>query len=113
MKTQPTLPQTALIVARLLEQLDASRRPVDAHQYRMVAQRLATLLQPSDVDWEPLLARSPAAATVYENMYYAQAGLCRAPLARAAAAELAARDAIDAARRQAPGDSGRRRTTAA
>lgn len=91
--------QTAVVVAQLLERLDAGREPVDAHQYRTVALRMAELLLEPDVDWEPLLARSAAAATVYENLHYASAGLCRAPLAPAARAELAAHAAIEAARR--------------
>lgn len=102
MKTLESLPRAAVVVAHLLERLDASRQPVDAHQYRMVAQSLAEMMQDSRVDWEPLLEHSPAAATVYENLHYATAGLCRAPLARSAEAELAARDAIDAARRPLP-----------
>lgn len=102
MKTLQTLPRAAVVVAQLLERLDASRQPVDAHQYRAVAQRLAVFMHDVDVDWEPLLVRSPAAATVYENLHYASAGLCRSPLTRSAEAELAARDAIDAARRWRP-----------
>lgn len=99
MKTLHAPTQAAIVVARLLERLDASREPVDAHQYQTVARRMAALLLEPDVDWEPLLAQSPAAATAYENLHYANAGLCRAPLMLAAAAELAAREAIEAARR--------------
>ena len=102
MKTLQTLPRAAVVVAQLLERLDASMQPVDAHQYRTVAQRLAQIMQEAQIDWTPLLERSPAAATVYENMHYAHAGLCRSPLALSAEAELAARDAIAAARRQLP-----------
>lgn len=90
----------ALVVAQLLERLDASRIPVDAHQYRSVAARLAELLAAPDIDWQPLLAQSRAAAELYENLHYAQAGLCRTPLAQAAAAELAARELIGRARRR-------------
>lgn len=93
------------MVAQLLERLDASREPVDAHQYRTVALRLTELLLEPDVDWEPLLARSPAAALLYENLHYASAGLCRAPLAEAARAELAAHAAIEAARNGEAPDS--------
>lgn len=102
MKTLHAPTQTAVVVSRLLERLDASREPVDAHQYRTVATRLAELLGESGVDWEPLLAQSAAAATLYENLHYAHAGLCRAPLAQAAAAELAALEAIERARRAPP-----------
>lgn len=105
MKTLQTLPRTALVVAQLLERLDASRQPVDTQQYRSVAQRMVQFMQDPAIDWEPLLERSAAAATLYENMHYANAGLCRSPLALAAEAELAARDAIEAARRQLPDDA--------
>ncbi|HMN22112.1 MAG TPA: hypothetical protein PKA16_12060 [Ottowia sp.] len=101
MKTPHAPTQTAVVVARLLERLDASREPVDAHQYRTVAARLTELLLEPDVDWEPLLAQSAVAATLYENLHYAHAGLCRAPLAQAAAAEVAAHEAIEHARRDA------------
>jgi hypothetical protein len=100
MKTLHAPTRTATVVARLLERLDASRVPVDAHQYRIVAERLAGLMLDPDVDWQPLLAQSPAAATVYENLHYAEAGLCHAPLDQAVAAEVAAREAIEAARRK-------------
>lgn len=105
MKTLQTLPQTAVIVAHLLERLDASHKPVDAHQYRMVAQRLAQIMRDKpDAGWEPLLLRSPAAATVYENLHYADAGLCRSPLQASADAELAAHQAIKAASQPRPND---------
>lgn len=95
--------QAALVAAQLLERLDASHIPVDAHQYRTVALRLAQMLAEPDIDWAPLLARSPAATEIYENLRYAQAGLCRAPLKRAAQAELAAREAIGKARQRPAG----------
>lgn len=96
--------QTAVVVARLLERLDASRTPIDAHQYRTVAERLTGLLLEPGIDWQPLLAQSSAAATLYENLHYAHAGLCRAPLAQATAAELVAQQAIERARRVSPID---------
>lgn len=99
MKTLQAPTQTTAVLAQLLERLDASRVPVDAHQYRTVAQRLAESLVNAEIDWSPLLAQSPAATEVYENLHYAEAGLCRSPLELAAATELAARDAIERARR--------------
>jgi len=99
MKTLQTPTQTTAILARLLERLDASRVSVDPHQYRTVAERLAQELANPDVDWSPLLAQSPAATAIYENLHYADAGLCRSPLEAAMAAEMAARDAIERARR--------------
>lgn len=100
MKTLQTPTQTTAVLAQLLERLDASRVPVDAHQYRTVAERLAQALANPDVDWSPLLAQSPAATDIYENLYYADAGLCRSPLEVATAAEVAAREAIERARRR-------------
>ena len=108
MKTLQAPSRVAAVLAQLLERLDASRVPVDAHQYRTVATRLAGLLADPEVDWGPLLAQSPAAADLYENLHYAEAGLCRSPLEAATPAEMAARDAIAAARAQpaAPDASG-------
>ncbi|TAN09801.1 MAG: hypothetical protein EPN34_12745 [Burkholderiaceae bacterium] len=105
MKTLQAPPQTAVVVAELLERLDASREPVDAHQYQVVAERLEALMGTPGINWQPLLERSAAAATVYENLHYGDAGLCRSPLDFAADAELAAREAIDAARRMPPAGS--------
>ena len=73
-------------------------QPVDAHQYRTVAARLAEMLADRDIDWQPLLEQSPAAAALYENLHYGDAGLCRSPLDEAMRAEMAACDAIAAAR---------------
>ena len=98
MKSLLSPPRTAIVLARLLERLDVSRQPVDAHQYQGVAARLAALLSDPEVDWQPLLADSPAAAALYENLHYGEAGLCRTPLDAAMRAEMAACDAIAAAR---------------
>lgn len=91
--------QSALLLAQLLERLEASREPFDARQYHLVAERLSSLLADRDIDWQPLLARSATAAVLYENLHYAEAGLCRSDLDAALRAELAARQAIDDARR--------------
>ena len=93
------------MLAQLLERLDASRLPVDAHQYRTVVARLSEMLSDGGVDWQPLLAESPAAAAVYENLHYAEAGLCRSPLDAAMSAEVQARQAIYAARQAPPADA--------
>ena len=113
MKTLQAPSRTAAVLAQLLERLDASAVPVDAHQYRTVAQRLAALLADPAIDWQPLLAQSPAATQVYENLNYAAAGLCRAPLDRAAQAELAARQLIDTVRRKPAAGPARPDTTSA
>ncbi|MDO5289734.1 MAG: hypothetical protein Q4F13_08895 [Pseudomonadota bacterium] len=98
--TKLSPPHVAVILAQLLERMEAGRAPVDAHQYRAVATRLGVALQDTGVDFSPLLQSSTAAAHVYENLHYAHAGLCCAPLDQAANAELAARQAIERARRQ-------------
>lgn len=101
MNTSSAPTRTALVVARLLERLDASPQPVDARQYQLVARQMADLLADPEVNWQPLLAHSPAAATLYENLHYASAGLCRSPLERAVPAEQLARQAIEAAQHSA------------
>ncbi|MGB3068600.1 MAG: hypothetical protein WBC18_08635 [Ottowia sp.] len=109
MKTLQTPTQTTAVLAQLLERLDASRVPVDAHQYRTVVERLAQALADTEVDWGSLLAQSPAATEIYENLHYAEAGLCRSPLEAATTAEVAAREAIERARQhnapEAPTDA--------
>lgn len=105
MKTLQAPTRTAVVLAQLLERLDASREAVDAHQYRTVAARLAAMLADPEVDWQPLLAQSPAATALYENLHYADAGLCRAPLDAAMRAELSARELIEAARRKPSPDT--------
>lgn len=103
MNTTQASIQPAILLAQLLERLDTSRQPVDARQYQLVAARLGSLLAEPGVDWQPLLEQSPAAAALYENLHYAEAGLCRSPLEIAMQGEFAAREAIDAARaRPAP-----------
>lgn len=101
MNTSSAPTRTALVVARLLERLDASPQPVDARQYQLVARQMADLLADPEVNCQPLLAHSPAAATLYENLHYASAGLCRSPLECAVPAEQLTRQAIEAAQRGA------------
>lgn len=92
----------AAVLAGLLERLE-SRGPGDAAQYREVATKLAQELaeHPHDAALENLLNVSPATSALYENLHYAQAGLCRASLEASAASELEARSVIDRARRVA------------
>ncbi|MDO5087846.1 MAG: hypothetical protein Q4D74_09615 [Comamonadaceae bacterium] len=94
------LPRSTVVLAQLLERLESSRQPVDAHQYRHVASRLAEALADAQVDAGLLLQACRPAAELYENLHYATAGLCRSPLEAAMRAEAAARAAIDAARRK-------------
>jgi hypothetical protein len=106
MNTSPVNANMNLVVlAQMLERLDRSAQAVDATQYRTVATRLAAELQaaPRNAALERVLESFPAAAQLYENLNYQHAGLCRSPMDASLAAELAARAAIDGARRAAPG----------
>ena len=49
MKTLQSPSQTAGFLAQLLERLDASRVPVDAHQYRTVVDSLKRMLSDDSV----------------------------------------------------------------
>ncbi|MEO8249916.1 MAG: hypothetical protein ABI589_11145 [Burkholderiales bacterium] len=101
--TTHAIPAHLALLAQLFERLDRSPRAPDGAQYRDVALRLAKEIGPTaDADAvQALLAVSPAAAELYENMHYAHAGLCRSPLDAALAAEQSARACVDAARRRA------------
>lgn len=100
--TKQVLPRNAALLAGLLERLEAANHS-DATQYRDVVSRLKQELQslPHDAAMEALLNASPAAATVYENLHYENAGLCRSLLDVAAETELQAREVIARARRPA------------
>ena len=92
-----------VMLARMLERLDRSGEAVDPQQYRGVVEHLTEVLRsaPHDAALEAVLEASPATAELYENLQYQHAGLCRSPLEQALNAELAARAAIDAARKSA------------
>lgn len=85
-----------VMLARLLQRLEASREPVDPEQYRTVVRRLEQALQdtPADEALKSLFKVYPAAGEVYENLHYDHAGLCEAPLEAALNAELQARDVL-------------------
>jgi hypothetical protein len=97
-----TVSKNLVMLARMLERLDRSGEPVDPQQYRGVVEHLAEVLRsvPHDAALEAVLQASPATAELYENMHYQHAGLCRSPLEMALGAEIAARKAIDSARRR-------------
>jgi hypothetical protein len=106
MNTTPiTANRNLVMLARMLERLDRSAVAVDAGQYRTLVACVAAELQamPQDPALEAVLDAFPALAQLYENLNYQHAGLCRAPLEKALAAEIAARAAIDGARRSASG----------
>ena len=92
--------KTAITLAELLQRVDASTQTIGAAQYRKLVQHLGVLLEL--LSREPALATLldtfPSAAAVYENLRYAQAGLCRAPLQASLDTEMQARNAIDRAR---------------
>ena len=98
-----TASKNLVLLARMLERLDRSAVAVDPQQYRGVVEHLAEALRtaPHDAALEAVLEASPATAELYENLQYQHAGLCRSPLEPALNAELAARAAIEAARRKA------------
>jgi len=83
-------------LAKLLERLEHSAVPVSAEQYRSVAEHLVRELAAVEHDetFEKLLAVFPAMSQLYENAYYAHAGLCRSPLDASLAAELEAKKAL-------------------
>lgn len=96
--TRPAAGDLAVVflLGRLLERLERSAVPVNPEQYRSVVQHLSRELEQvaPGPSLDALLAQLPAAAELYENQRYAQAGLCRAPLERAVRAEQLARDVI-------------------
>jgi hypothetical protein len=102
-RSAPASLTVLLTLAQLLERLERSSAPVAADQYRAVVRHLATALSGARLDaWlQAVLDAHPAAAELYENLNYDHAGLCRAPLDTATAAEIEARGAIAVARRQA------------
>ena len=109
--TPPSLPadladrlKTAATLAELLQRVEASTQPIGADQYRRLAQHLTRLLDglPPGARLDALLSAFPAAAVLYENTRYAQAGLCRSALESSLRSELAARGVINKARALAP-----------
>lgn len=88
-ETPGTQPSALQALARLLEHLERQPGPVGANQYRWIVERLGQELhraRPGPA-LNALLAAHPATAELYENLYYAQAGLCRHPLDAALSAE--------------------------
>lgn len=82
--------KTAITLAELLQRVESRAQPVGAAQYRHLVQHLSRLLDelPPGRALDALLASFPAAATLYENLRYERAGLCRSPLEASLDAEL-------------------------
>lgn len=103
--------KTAVLLAELMQRVEARALTIGAEQYRRLALHLGSLLlalgeQPALAEaLTALLDTFPAAATVYENQRYAQAGLCRHPLESSLASEFKARELIARARVTTPAGS--------
>jgi len=84
-------------LAQLLQALDGQDAAADPHQYRLLVQKIAAELQAHQGHeaLPALLDHFPASAEIYENLQYAHAGLCRAPLALSLNSELAARGLLE------------------
>jgi hypothetical protein len=92
--------QTIAMLAGLLESIERGFQRVDADGYRRLSERLRAELADvvPDEPLRQLLAASPAAAELYENLHYGHAGLCLRPIDAATRAEKQAVAAIDRAR---------------
>ncbi len=101
-RTDPILGRlkTAATLAELLQRVETSAQCVGASQYRRLVRHLAQLLDSlaSDPRLDALLKAFPAAAALYENAHYNQAGLCRSSLEASLDSELHARAVITKAR---------------
>ena len=86
----PAQLEPLLGLAHLLERMERSPSAVNAAQYRSVILGVQSMLQeaPAGEALDALLGAFPATAELYENLHYAQAGLCRSPLDAAVAAEM-------------------------
>jgi len=98
--------ETLIALARLLERVEASPKPIGADQYRglvnQIKAALATALpQPA---LEAILAAHPATAEIYENLHYPISGLSRSPLDRSVATEMLASQLLHKVARAAAGD---------
>lgn len=93
--------QNLALLAGVFERLEQGPDRIDALQYRTLVERLKQALA-AQMPFESLnavLTAFPATAELYENLQYAHAGLCRSPLEGAVAAEAAASEALQRARR--------------
>lgn len=94
---QLAVPSELLSLVRLAHLLQGiEHRTVDPHQYRLLAEKLTDELRQHQAHaaLPGLLDHFPATAELYENLQYAHAGLCRAPLESSLQSELAARELL-------------------
>ena len=86
--------ENLIALARLLERIETAAAPgVGADQYRALVGQVAALLADAELPAQArdaVLGAFPATAELYENLTYDRAGLSRAPLDRAVAAEMQA-----------------------
>lgn len=87
-------------LSRLLGNMEWSGT-FDADEYRSLAQSLINLLEVTRFGkkLDRVLTECPIASELYENLWYAHAGLCRSPLEIVAPAELVAQTIIERIRR--------------
>ncbi|MDE1950413.1 MAG: hypothetical protein KGL43_22900 [Burkholderiales bacterium] len=93
--------QSLAELAALLERLERQPSSASADQYRSLALQISALLESAEPgpQLDALLGAAPATATIYENLQYRHAGLCRSPLEQALNTEQIAVAAIGRARR--------------
>jgi len=97
--------ENLVALAGLLERVEHSVSPLGAEQYRTLVQRVGIALaadMPSEA-LQAVLGAHPAAAELYENLHYDHAGLVRAPLEKAVAAEAQARELLARLTRRSKG----------
>ena len=96
--------KTAITLAELLQRVESNALTVGPAQYRRLVRHLSQLLDglAPGPGLDALLTTFPAAAALYENVHYDQAGLCRSPLEASLTTELQAREAIAKARSALP-----------
>ena len=104
--------ETLIALARLLERVEASPRPIGADQYRALVGQIKAALAPAlpQQALEAILDAHPATAEIYENQHYPISGLSRSPLERSVATEMLASQVIHRIAAQRPAlNSGARR----
>lgn len=100
--------ETVIVLAGLLERVERATGRIDPDAHRTVVERLSRALAAPELPADALdavLGAHPAAAQLYENLNYAQAGLLRSPLDAAVAAERQARELFARLARVKPSSS--------